>query len=81
VIKPEFTNDEAIALEHLISTLQAFLSPSLPMATSERLKAIQHLVTPEVLSASGKLHMELDNMVQTQQMLINQVDSVIGGDH
>ncbi len=81
MIKPEFTNDEAIALEHLISTLQAFLSPSLPMATSERLKAIQHLVTPEVLSASGKLHMELDNMVQTQQMLINQVDSVIGGDH
>lgn len=58
---------DAIAIEHLLSTVQAFVSPELPITDSERVDAIQKLITPEVLSALGRLHMELDNIKQAQE--------------
>lgn len=72
MIEPSFTNYKAIALKHLLSTVQAFVSPELPMSEHDRIEAIRKLITPEVLSSLGKLHMELDNLVQAQRMLLTQ---------
>lgn len=68
MVKPRFTVKEAIGVEHLLSTVQVLVSPKLPITDKERINAITKLITPEVLSALGKLHMELDNIKQVQEL-------------
>lgn len=78
--EPRFTVKEAIALEHLLSNVQAFVSPKLPITSMKRVEAISKLITPEVLSAHGKLHMELDNLRQAQEVVVGFGEAIASED-
>lgn len=65
--EPRFTVKEAIAVEHALDMLNTGTKPDFPMTPEARLALLRNLVTPEVISALGKLHLELDNIKQAQE--------------
>lgn len=67
--EPRFTTREVVAVEHALDALNLATKPEFPMTTEARIVILRNLVTPEVLSALGKLQADLDNIKQAQEML------------
>jgi hypothetical protein len=79
MVEPQFTTKEAIALEHALDTLRMATQGSFPTSDTTKLEILKNLITPDVLSALGKLEMHLDDIHQAQ-MNVMALGADVGAD-
>lgn len=70
MVEPRFTTREAIAVEHALDMLHVATKESFPTSNETKLVVLRNLVTPEVLSALGKIQSHLQDIHDAQQMVM-----------
>lgn len=67
MVEPRFTTREAIAVEHALDMLNDILAKSISISNTEKLVLLRSVISPELLSALGKIQTELGNIEQAQE--------------
>jgi hypothetical protein len=67
MVEPRFTTQEAVAVEHALSMLDDTLAKSISISNAEKIVLLRSVISPEVLSALGKIQGRLNDIKQAQE--------------